>query len=144
MPRVLQIGQAAKATGLSVDTIRFYQKCGLVRPPARTTGGFRIFNATDLEELQFIARAQELGFSLAEIKDLVSVQQQNGRGCLEVQALLKRKLAVVRGKISGLRQIEVELDRALRRCDRALKDSTNVPACPVIDQIQRASKRRKP
>ncbi len=83
MPHVLQIGQAAKATGLSVDTIRFYQKCGLVRPPARTAGGFRVFNGTDLEELQFIARAQELGFSLSEIKELVLVQQQNGRGCPE-------------------------------------------------------------
>jgi DNA-binding transcriptional MerR regulator len=144
MPHVLQIGQAAKATGLSVDTIRFYQKRGLVRPPARTAAGFRVFNGTALEELQFIARAQELGFSLAEIKDLVLVQQQNGRGCPEVRALLGRKLALVRGKIAALRQIEVELDRALRRCDRALKNSASVPACPVIDQIQRASKRRKP
>jgi MerR family mercuric resistance operon transcriptional regulator len=144
MPHVLQIGQAAKATGLSVDTIRFYQKCGLVRPPARTAGGFRVFNGTDVEELQFIARAQELGFSLSEIKDLVLVQQHNGRGCPEVRALIKRKLAIVRGKVAALSQIEIELARALRRCDRALKDSANVPACPVIDQIQQASKRRKP
>jgi len=143
MPQILQIGQAAKATGLSIDTIRFYQKRGLVRPPARTAGGFRVFNSTDLEELQFIARAQELGFSLAEIKDLILVQQENGRGCPEVRALLRRKLAAVRGKISALRQIEIELDRALRRCDRALKASANVPVCPVIDQIQRASKKRR-
>ena len=144
MAQILQIGQAAKATGLSIDTIRFYQKCGLVRPPARTAGGYRVFNGTDLEELQFIARAQELGFSLSEIKDLILVQQQNGRGCPEVRALLKRKLAAVRGKISALQQIEIELDRALRRCDRVLKASANVPVCPVIDQIQRASRKRNP
>jgi MerR family mercuric resistance operon transcriptional regulator len=144
MAQILQIGQAAKATGLSIDAIRFYQKCGLVRPPARTTGGFRLFNGTDLEELQFIARAQELGFSLSEIKDLIHVQQQDGRGCPEVRALLKRKLAVVRGKISALRQIEIELHQALRRCERVLKGSANAPVCPVIDQIQRASKKRNP
>jgi MerR family mercuric resistance operon transcriptional regulator len=144
MAEILQIGQAAKATGLSIDTIRFYQKLGLVRPPDRTAGGFRVFNGTDLEELQFIARAQELGFSLSEIKDLILVQQKNERGCPEVRALLKRKLAVVRGKISALRQIEIELDRALRRCDRALKGSASVPVCPVVDQLQRATKKRKP
>ena len=68
MGQALHIGTAAKQTGLSIDTIRFYQKSGLLKPPARSAGGYRVFSETEIAELQFIARAQDLGFSLAEIK----------------------------------------------------------------------------
>jgi DNA-binding transcriptional MerR regulator len=61
MGQALHIGTAAKQTGLSIDTIRFYQKSGLLKPPARTAGGYRVFSKTEIAELQFIARAQDLG-----------------------------------------------------------------------------------
>ncbi len=143
MPRAFQIGKAAKATGLSIDTIRFYQKAGLVRPPARTASGYRVFTETDIDDLQFIGKAQELGFSLAEVKDLALLRGQNGHACPEVRGLLKRKLANVREKMIALDHLEAELVRALRRCNRAIKSHDGDGHCPVIDQIQRATKERK-
>jgi DNA-binding transcriptional MerR regulator len=136
MNRALQIGSAAKVTGLSIDTIRFYQKSGLLRAPARTAGGYRVFTETEIAELRFIARAQDLGFSLAEIRELVSLRNENGRTCPEVRGLIHRKLKTVREKISALKQLESELARGLRSCDRALKrHSTGERGCPVMDEI---------
>ena len=141
MPRAFQIGKAAKATGLSIDTIRFYQKAGLVRPPARTASGYRVYTEAEIDDLHFIAKSQELGFSLAEIKDLVNLRGQNGQACPEVRDLLKRKLDSVREKMTALYNLEAELARALRACNQALKRHDE--HCPVIDRIQRATKERK-
>jgi MerR family mercuric resistance operon transcriptional regulator len=145
MGRALQIGSAAKVTGLSIDAIRFYQKSGLLRAPARTAGGYRVFTETEIAELQFIARAQDLGFSLAEIKELASLRNENGRACPEVRGLIHRKLRNVKEKIAALRQLESELARGLRSCDRALKDHTMAErGCPVMAEIARGRMRRKP
>jgi DNA-binding transcriptional MerR regulator len=145
MGQALHIGTVAKQTGLSIDTIRFYQKSGLLKPPARTAGGYRVFSETEIAELQFIARAQDLGFSLAEIRELVSLRNENGRACPEVRGLIHRKLKNVREKISALEQLESELARGLRSCDRALKShQAGVRGCPVIDAITAGKTRRKP
>jgi len=121
MGRGLQIGLAAKATGLSIDAIRFYQKSGLLRPPARTTGGYRVFTETEIVNLQFIVKAPNLGFSLAEIRDLLSLRNENDPACPEVRGLIHRKLQNVREMTASLKQLESELARGLRSCDRALK-----------------------
>src|SRR5215469_11326736 len=96
MGQSLHIGTAAKETGLSIDAIRFYQKSGLLKPPARTTGGYRVFTETEIAQLQFIASAQDLGFSLAEIGELLSLRNENGQACPEVRGLIHRKLQNVR------------------------------------------------
>jgi DNA-binding transcriptional MerR regulator len=145
MAAVLQIGKAAKQTGLSIDAIRFYQKSGLLKPPARTAGGYRLFTKTEITQLEFIARAQDLGFSLAEIKELVSLRSENGRACPEVRGLIHRKLGNVREKIAALKQLESELARGLRLCDRALKRRTAMErGCPVIEEIATGGRNRKP
>src|SRR5215470_6150067 len=145
MARALQIGMAAKQTGLTIDTIRFYQKSGLLKPPARTAAGYRVFTEAEIAELQFIARAQDLGFSLAEIRELVSLRNEDGRACPEVRSLIYRKLQNVREKITALRHLESELARGLQSCDRALKGRTATKcACPVIEEISTGRTRRKP
>ena len=145
MRQALHIGSAAKQTGLSIDTIRFYQKLGLLKPPARTAGGYRVFSETEIAELQFIARAQDLGFSLAEIKELLSLRNENGRACREVRSLMHRKLQKVRQKIVALKQLESELARGLRSCDRALKRPLAPQrGCPVIEEIATGRTRHKP
>lgn len=144
MAHWLQIGTAAKATGLSIDTIRFYQKSGLLKPPARTSAGYRVFTDDEIDDLQFIAKAQDLGFSLAEIKELVLLRIQKARACPGVRSIIERKLVNVREKIAALGQLEGELARALRSCNRALKARNALDGCPVIDQIAKATKRRKP
>ena len=144
MGRALQIGTAAKVTGLTIDTIRFYQKSGLLRPPTRTAAGYRLFTDAEIADLQFIARAQDLGFSLAEIKEIVLLRNENGRACPEVRALIRRKLQNVRQKITALRQIESELARGLSACDRALKRRTAAECgCPVIEEIATGRARHK-
>ena len=145
MGQALHIGTAAKQTGLSIDTIRFYQKSGLLKPPPRTAGGYRVFSETEIAELQFIARAQDLGFSLAEIKELMSLRNENGRACPEVRDLIHRKLQNVREKIFALKQLESELARGLRSCDRALKRPLAPQrGCPVIEEIATGRTRHKP
>ena len=145
MDRAFQIGSASKATGLSVDAIRFYQKSGLLRPPTRTSGGYRLFTETEIAQLQFIARAQDLGFSLAEIRELLSLRNENGRACPEVRGLLQRKLQNVREKIASLRHLESELARGLRSCNLALKRRAAAErGCPVIEEIASGKARRKP
>jgi DNA-binding transcriptional MerR regulator len=139
----LQIGTAAKASGLSIDTIRFYQKSGLLKPPARTSAGYRVFTDDEIDDLQFIAKAQDLGFSLAEIKELVLLRSETARACPEVRSIIERKLGNVREKLAALGQLEGELARALRSCDHALKARTAQSGCPVIDQIAKTTKRRK-
>ena len=145
MGQALHIGTAAKQTGLSIDTIRFYQKSGLLKPPARTAGGYRVFSETEIAELQFIARAQDLGFSLAEIRELLSLRNENGRACPEVRGLIHRKLQNVRQKIIALKQLESELARGLRSCDSALKHPPATQrGCPVMKEIAARSTRPKP
>ena len=144
MGRVLQIGTASRRTGLSIDAIRFYQKSGLLKPPARTAAGYRVFTEAEIVELQFIARAQDLGFSLAEIKELVSLRNEDGRSCPEVRSLIRRKLQNVREKIAGLTELENELSRAMRACDRALRAHAARPrGCPVIERIAAGKTIRK-
>jgi DNA-binding transcriptional MerR regulator len=145
MGQALRIGTAAKETSLSIDAIRFYQKSGLLKPPARTAGGYRVFTEDEIAQLRFIARAQDLGFSLAEIKELAALRNENRRPCPEVRGLIHRKLKDVRQKIAALQQLESELARSLRSCERALKSPTNAKrACPVIEEIATGRTRPKP
>jgi DNA-binding transcriptional MerR regulator len=86
----VHIGKAASVAGVSVDTIRFYQKIGLIQSAGRSTGGYRLFDGEQIRNLTFVRRAQELGFSLTEVKELLPVRQKH-HVCSEVQSMLKRK-----------------------------------------------------
>ena len=136
----LKIGAVARATGLSVDTIRFYQKERLLRPPARTEGGFRLFGAQDIQTLRFIRKAQELGFSLSDIRQLLYLQNGKGETCSHVRDLLEQKLAAVRGKISELKRLEGKLQVGLRKCNQELKSKRECldGHCPVLEEIRQA------
>ena len=135
----LQIGVVAARSGLSVDTIRFYEKQRLLAKPLRSTGGFRLYTATDVERLSFVSRAQSLGFSLDEIRELLLLRDTRAESCLHVHDLIDQKLASVQEKIADLRTLEQHLQDARSRCDQALaKDCT--AGCPVIADIARTPK----
>jgi DNA-binding transcriptional MerR regulator len=93
----VHIGKAALLAGVSVDTIRFYQKLGLIKSAGRSTGGYRLFQGAHIRDLKFVRHAQDLGFSLNEIKELLALRQKH-HACSEVQSVLTRKLADVREK----------------------------------------------
>ena len=137
-----KIGQVAQETGLSIDTIRFYEKQGLLKRSPRTEGGFRLFGLSDIETLRFIRKAQELGFSLNEIRELLILRSDQVPACSHVKELLDQKLTSVEQKITELQSLERSLKRALQKCKRELKTAVagHEECCPVIDEINRAAR----
>jgi DNA-binding transcriptional MerR regulator len=139
MAEAVHIGKAAKRAGLSADTIRFYQKLGLIKSAGRSAGGYRLFGGEQVRELTFVRHAQELGFSLAEVKELLALRQKH-HVCSEVQSMLNRKLEAVREKINSLSRLEAELADALRSCNRELRLKREIKhedCCPLLTKLDR-------
>jgi DNA-binding transcriptional MerR regulator len=132
----------AKETGLSVDTIRFYEKEGLLKRSTRTEGGFRLFSQHEIDTLKFIRKAQELGFSLQQVRELLLLQGDGIEACDHVRELLEQKLAGVRGKVEELRKLQRGLERALRQCKRVLRETgpTHEGGCPVLKKLATTKK----
>jgi DNA-binding transcriptional MerR regulator len=145
MGALLQIGDLATETGLTVDTIRFYERERLLQRAARSSGGFRLFSQSDVADLEFIRSAQELGFSLQEIRDLLTLKKVRPADCGEVESLLEHKIASVRAKISALRKLDRELTRAMMRCQANLHRSNGrVEACPALSDISKRKGQKRP
>ncbi len=140
----LHIGRVAKRTGLTVDAIRFYEKAGLLPRPARTEGGYRLYHEREVADLEFIQKAQQLGFSLNEIRELFSIQRHPDESCAHVRDLIAAKLGVVRAKIANLQKLETDLAEALRQCRTALRKPSKLrDCCPVLQEISMARPQRK-
>lgn len=137
MGALLQIGEAAQETGVSVDAIRFYERERLLRQATRSSGGFRLFSPSDLADLHFIRNAQALGFSLQEIRDLLSLKNARNPDCRRVSMMLEHKIASVRDKIAALRKLERELERSMIRCQGNLRKAEQGKAedCPALCEI---------
>ncbi len=136
---VVHIGKAAELAGVSVDTIRFYQKLGLIRSASRSVSGYRLFEREQIHELKFVRHAQELGFSLTEVKELLALRQKH-HACSEVQTMLTRKLADVREKVKSLARLEAELRGALSNCNRELRLKREIKhedCCPLLTKLDR-------
>jgi DNA-binding transcriptional MerR regulator len=137
MADVVHIGKAAKRAGVSVDTIRFYQKLGLIKSANRSAVGYRLFDGEQIRDLTFVRHAQELGFSLNEIKELLALRQKH-HACSQVQSMLKRKLGDVREKINSLSRLEAELTEAFRNCNRELRLKREIKhedCCPLLTKL---------
>ena len=145
MNQAAKIGYVAQATGLSIDTIRFYEKQGLLKRSARTEGGFRLFGIQEVETLKFVRKAQELGFSLAEIRELLILRADHFPACSHVKELLDQKLTAVGQKIQELQSLERTLQIALRKCKRGLKTTApgHEKCCPVLEEISQAARDRR-
>ena len=123
----LTIGTLAKATGVGVETIRFYQRQGLIREPQRPVGSIRRYGEEDAARVTFIKTAQKLGFSLQEVKVLLHLEET--AQCLEARKIAKQKRDEVRQKLRHLQQMEAALSAAVTACQ---KNATTL-ACPVIE-----------
>ncbi|PKM08110.1 MAG: MerR family transcriptional regulator [Gammaproteobacteria bacterium HGW-Gammaproteobacteria-4] len=125
----LTIGALAAAAGVGVETIRFYQRRGLLREPPRPLGGIRRYQPADVSRLRFIKRSQALGFRLDEIIDLLRLA--DGAHCDEARMIADDKLVGVREKLAQLQRIERELTALVHACDVAGSEVS----CPLIDTL---------
>ena len=100
-----QIGSVARETGTSIDTIRFYEKGGLVKRSGRSEGGFRLFGQRQIQDLKFIRKSQELGFSPNEIRELLIVREESVPSYTQVRELLERTLTTVAGRSRNCRSL---------------------------------------
>jgi MerR family transcriptional regulator, copper efflux regulator len=145
MGAFLQIGELAGETGLSADTIRFYERERLLQRAPRSAGGFRLFSRADVADLRFIRNAQELGFSLGEIRDLVFLKNSRHPDCAQVEKMLEGKIASIRAKIGALRSLERDLRRTMIRCQANLRRAGRGQAedCPALSEISQTEARKR-
>jgi len=126
----LQIGEVAKRAGVSIDTVRYYEKVKLLPRPARSSGGFRLFAPEHIDRVLFIKQAQELGFSLEEIKGLLATG--GAEECRKVRDLLQRKLMELDDRLKAMKGFRRVLARHLSKCEAELKQHGESACCPVV------------
>lgn len=132
--------QLARRSQVNLETIRFYEREGLLPPAPRTASGYRKFSENTIDRLAFVKRAKALGFSLEEIRELLILQDEHADACAEVRDLLRTKLSVVREKKAELEKLETHLNSALRRCNQALRQQAK--ACPTLRQMADSRSRK--
>lgn len=128
--RILMIGQLARRTGTKVETIRFYEKNGLLPAPSRTDGNYRAYEPGHLSRLSFIRRARELGFSLDQIREFLKLSDDRSQSCAAVDAIAREHRKEVERKIEDLTALKSELDRMIDQCGCGL-----VADCRIIESL---------
>lgn len=129
-PGRLGIGALSKRSGCHIETIRYYERIGLMPRPARTGGGHRLYEEGQARRLGFIRRTRELGFTLDEVRTLLRLVDGGRYTCAQVKRITVHHLDEVRGKVADLRKIERVLQRMAAQCEGG-----TVPQCPVIDAL---------
>ncbi len=128
----LMTGELAKRAGVNVETLRFYERKGLLPAPPRRVSGYRRYPADSVRRIRFIKRAQELGFTLAEISELLCLRVRAGTTPADVRGRAERKLADVRRKIKDLKAIE----RALRELTASCSGRGPLDDCPILNHLE--------
>lgn len=125
-------GEFADLVGVNAETIRYYERRSLISRPPRTSAGYRVYRDRHVNEIRFIRRAQELGFTLAEIKELLSLRLDAGADCSDVRRKARAKLDDVREKIADLRRISGTLEELTEACP----GEGRLSECPILDSIR--------
>ena len=126
----MKIGDLAKLTDTRVETIRFYEKEGLIPEPSRTSGNYRIYKAVHLNRLSFIRRSRDLGFSLAQVRILLALADDIDASCAEVDAITAANIAEIDRKMADLSKLRAELVRKLDCCS-----GTTIGDCRIIEAL---------
>lgn len=132
---VYQIGEIARLAGVSIDTVRYYEKRKLIRSVSRTYGGFRLFDSHTIEQIVFIKQAQDFGFSLDEIKDLLATG--GAEECKRVKDLLQQKLSAIDEQISKMKVFRKTLSKHLAACETELSRKGEKAVCPAFIEIHK-------
>lgn len=139
-PTVFRIGELAAVTKLTPDTLRYYERVGLLEAPKRSAGGFRLFGPEAVERVRLVKQAQALGLELRDIRQLIGAHGARGATqCREVQPVLQTRLAELDTRLRELRGLRRTLKRALDRCEERLASQLEA-ACPVVEELERAAR----
>jgi Cu(I)-responsive transcriptional regulator len=127
----MSIGALARATGTKVETVRFYEKIGILLEPARTAGNYRSYGPEHVRRLSFVRRARDLGFPLETVRAMLALADQPDRPCGEVDALVLGQLHEVERKIADLQRLREELDRLAHQC----RGGHRMADCRIIEAL---------
>jgi Cu(I)-responsive transcriptional regulator len=131
---VLSIGELGKATGTKTETVRYYERIGLLPEPARTGGNYRAYSQTHLDRLSFIRRSRDLGFSIDQVRTLLRLSDDRRRSCAAVDRIAKVQLAEVERKIADLAALRGELRQLIGQCSQG-----TIAECRIIEALGPAS-----
>lgn len=127
----LSIGQLAKATGVTVEALRFYEKQGLVNTLARTDAGYRQYSPETVRRVKFIQHAKEAGFTLNDIAQLLALRQEPGTSCADIKLKATEKIIDIESKIKELQKIREALQRMVLKC----VSKSNLSECPILEEL---------
>jgi len=130
MDQRFSIGDLAKATETKVETIRYYERIGLLPKPARTAGNYRSYSAEHLNRLSFIRRARDLGFSLDQVRELLGLADESDRPCEAVDAIAQAHLIEIDRKLADLAALRRELDNVISQCRHG-----TIAECRIIQAL---------
>ncbi len=128
----MNIGQAAQASGVSAKMIRYYEQIALIKAVGRTAAGYRDYAVEDVHELRFIRRARDLGFSIAEITELLSLWRDRSRRSADVKAIALVRIEDLRQRIAGMEQMAATLEHLAECCS-----GDERPDCPILDDLEK-------
>ena len=123
-------GKLAKATGTKIETIRFYEKIGLLSPPERTSANYRAYRQEDVDRLSFVRRARDLGFSLDQVRTLLDLADDRSRSCCVVDEIARAQLEAVEEKFADLHALKRELASLIEQCDQG-----TIADCRIIGAL---------
>jgi Hg(II)-responsive transcriptional regulator len=131
--KAMTSGELAKQSGVNVETLRYYERDGILPQPKRTESGYRLYHDSDVQRVHFIKRAQDLGFSLKEIKELLLLKQEPDHSAAEVKKMAEEKIESIEEKINMLQAIKESLQNLTAACPGA---SATVEDCPIIHSLE--------
>lgn len=134
----MMIGELSNRTGCIVETIRFYERIGIMPDPPRSPGGQRIYNDEHEKRLTFIRRGNELGFSLKEVREMLGMVDGGDYSCDDIQAIAVAHIEEVKHKIADLRKIKKVLENMAKQCETGI-----VPECPIVEAMFTPKSSRK-
>lgn len=126
----MKIGELANATATNVETVRYYEKIGLLAPPARTSANYRAYGNEHLARLSFIRRARDLGFTLESVRELLTLSDDRSQSCEAVDGIARIHLTEIDRKIGDLRALRAELSRVIGSCSQG-----TVADCKIIETL---------
>lgn len=129
----LTIGKIAKRCGVGVETIRFYERENLISQPEKKDSGFRYYSDGHINQIIFILKAKDLGFSLKEIKELLGLRIDNKNSCKEIKPLVDLKISEINDKLKFLNSMKSTLEALSKDCDA----NTSTSSCPILNVIEK-------